>query len=359
MPKPLLHNSFCAQLDIKWPLIQAPMGGGPTTPALVAAVSNAGGLGSLGVAYLTPQSIEQTIKETQRLTQHPFSVNLFAPANTPILNQEAIDAACDATRGYRQELDLLEPSLQAPFAENFEEQFTSVLRCRPAALSYTFGLINKELLQECHQQKIFTMGTATTVEEGLTLQEYGVDAVIAQGAEAGGHRGTFTPEQHDSLIGTFALTRLLSQSLKIPVIASGGIMDGHGIVAALTLGAQAAQLGTAFLLCDEAGTSAAYRDALNHAQDKDTRLTRAFSGRWARGIPNRFMLEMEDSPILPFPAQNVFTRDIRKKAADLGKAEYLSLWAGQGVNLIRRMDASQLVHTLYQEALDALPAPSK
>lgn len=352
MPNALLHNSFCAQLDIKWPLIQAPMGGGPTTPALVAAVSNAGGLGSLGVAYLSPQGIEQAIKETQKLTQRPFGANLFAPASTPTLNKAAIDAACNATQAYRQELGLIEPSLQAPFTENFEEQFTSVLRCRPAALSYTFGLIKKELLQECRQQKIVTIGTATTVEEGLLLQEYGVDAVIAQGAEAGGHRGTFTPEQYDSLIGTFALTRLLAKSLHIPVIASGGIMDGRGIVAALTLGAQAAQMGTAFLLCDEAGTSEPYRAALNHAQG--TQLTRVFSGRWARGIPNRFMLEMEHSLILPFPAQNAFTRDIRKKAAESDKAEFLSLWAGQGVNLIRSMSASKLVETFYQEAVDAL-----
>ncbi|CAM4467044.1 MAG: Nitronate monooxygenase [Legionella sp.] len=159
MPNALLHNSFCAQLDIKWPLIQAPMGGGPTTPALVAAVSNAGGLGSLGVAYLSPQGIEQAIKETQKLTQRPFGANLFAPASTPTLNKAAIDAACNATQAYRQELGLIEPSLQAPFAENFEEQFTSVLRCRPAALSYTFGLIKKELLQECRQQKIVTIGS--------------------------------------------------------------------------------------------------------------------------------------------------------------------------------------------------------
>lgn len=359
MPNALLYNSFCAQLDIKWPLIQAPMGGGPTTPALVAAVSNAGGLGSLGVAYLSPQSIEQTIKETQKLTQRPFSVNLFAPASTPTLNQEEVDAACNATQAYREELGLIKPSLQAPFTENFEEQFTSILRCRPAALSYTFGLIKKELLQECRQQKIFTMGTATTLEEGLRLQEYGVDAVIAQGAEAGGHRGTFTPEQHDSLIGTFALTRLLAQTLHIPVIASGGIMDGRGIAAALILGAQAAQLGTAFLLCTEAGTSSPYREALNNIQGKETQLTRTFSGRWARGIPNRFMMEMEQHSILPFPAQNAFTRDIRKKATELGKAEFLSLWAGQGVNLIRSMGASQLVDTLYQEALDALVTASK
>ncbi len=353
MPNKLLYNSFCTQLGIKWPLIQAPMGGGPTTPALVAAVSNAGGLGSLGVAYLSPQSIEQTIKETQKLTQRPFGVNLFAPANMPNLSQEAIDAACKATQAYRQELGLIAPTIKAPFSENFEEQFASVLRCRPAVLSYTFGLIKKELLQECHRQKIFTMGTATTLEEGLILQEYGVDAVIAQGAEAGGHRGTFTPEQHDSLIGTFALTRILSQTLEIPVVSSGGIMDGRGIVAALLLGAQAVQLGTAFLLCDEAGTTAAYRDALKNAH-QGTQLTRVFSGRWARGIPNRFMQEMEQSPILPFPAQNAFTRDIRKKAAELGKAEFLSLWAGQGVNLIRSMNASQLVDTLYQETLDAL-----
>ena len=359
MTHPLFKNAFCNQLGIKWPLIQAPLSGGPSSPELVAAVSNSRTLGSLGAAYLSPYELEQTIKRIQKLTPHPFGVNLFAPMPSPKLSAKQIDAALKATHCYRSELAIADPLVQAPFNENFEEQLAVVMKCKPAVFSFTFGLINEDVIKECCKQKIMTIGTATSLEEGIALQESGVDAVVAQGAESGGHRGTFFADKPDSLIGTFVLTRILARTLRIPVIASGGIMDGAGIAAALTLGAQAAQLGTAFLLCNEAGTSPAYRKALQQAQGNETQLTRAFSGRWARGIKNRFMLEMEqhDSSILPFPAQNAFTRDIRKKAAELGHAEYLSLWAGQGINLIRKMKAGALIETLYEETLRALQHP--
>lgn len=356
MPHPLLKNALCSQLGIKWPLIQAPLGGGPSTAALVAAVSNTGALGSLGGAYLTPEDLERTIQSIQKLTKNPFAVNLFAPTPTPKLQQDQIDAAVKVTQDYRKELALSEPLIQAPFSESFADQIATVINCKPAVFSFIFGLISEELINECHQQQIKVIGTATTLEEGLMLQELGVDAVVAQGAEAGGHRGTFTAEQQDPLIGTFVLTRIMAHALNVPVIASGGIMDGSGIASALTLGAQAAQLGTAFLLCKEAGTSTTYRKILREAQGHETQLTRAFSGRWARGIKNRFMEEMEqhDAAILPFPVQNAFTRDIRKKATELGRPEFLSLWAGQGVGLIREMRAEELVQILYEETLRAL-----
>jgi nitronate monooxygenase len=330
--------------------------GGLTTAELVATVSETGALGSLGAAYMSPKIIEQTINDIKKRTQRPFGINLFAPTQTPQLNAQQIATAIHATHPYREELGIPDPQVQPPFDESFIEQFAIILKYKPAVFSYTFGLVSKEMLKECRQQHIMTLGTATTLEEGLILQEYGVDGVIAQGLEAGGHRGTFSPEQRDALIGTFALTRSLSQELDIPVIASGGIMDGAGIAAALMLGAQAVQLGTAFLLCKETGTSPAYREQICKAQAHDTQLTRAFSGRWARGIKNRFMIEMEqqDASVLPFPAQNAFTRDIRKKATELERAEFLSLWAGQGVGAIRQMNVQELVQTLYDETLKAL-----
>jgi nitronate monooxygenase len=333
------------------PLILAPLGGGPSTPSLVAAVSNAGGLGSLGGAYLSPQSLEAEIREVRSLTSRAFAVNLFIPAPDPPLTNDQISAALSATRMYRQELGLPDPEVKPPFAENFDDQFAVVLRERPAAFSFTFGLLDSDKVRACRERGILTIGTATTLEEGIAVEKSGVDAVVAQGTEAGGHRGIFTPAQGEPGISTLALTKLLSQNLKIPVIAAGGIMDGQGIAAALRAGAQAAQLGTAFLTCKEAGTSAPYREVLLRPGAKTTRLTRAFSGRLARGLENRFMHEMDSShaAILPYPAQNSFTRDIRQKSAAAGSPDYLSLWAGTGVEHIRQMDAAFLVKTLLRE----------
>ncbi len=352
----LLQSKLNALLGLKWPLIQAPMAGGPSTPEFAAAASNAGVLGSLGLAYLSAAEIEKAIKRTQALTQRPFAVNLFAPAAMPTLNEKQVGEALSATRIYRKELILPDPVFKPPFHESFEEQIATVIKCKPAVFSFTFGLVDKHIIKECHQNHMITVGTATNLEEGIALQESGVDAVVAQGAEAGGHSGMFLAKHPNQLLGTMALTRILALGLHIPVISSGGIMDGQGITAALILGAQAVQLGTAFLLCDEAGTSPAYREELGHAQGNKTQFTRAFSGRWARGIKNRFMEEMEqrESTILPFPAQNAFTRDMRKKAGEQGKAEFLSLWAGQAVSLIRKMKTKELIQLLYEETVQSL-----
>lgn len=351
-----IRTDLAARLGLQGPLIQAPMAGGATTPELVAAVSNAGALGSLGGAYLNPAELEKIIRQIKALTDRPFAVNLFAPSPEPALNEAQVQTALVATKSYRQELGIPDPAVRPPFCQNFEKQFSVVLTERPAVFSFTFGPVEQGVLQECRQRGILTIGTATTLEEGLALQEIGVDAVVAQGAEAGAHRGTFSPEQEDLLIGVAALIPILVGKLSIPVIAAGGIMDGRGIAAALTLGARAAQLGTAFLACDESGISKAYRDALLDPKRRVTRLTRAFSGRWARGLENRFMLEMasKENAILPYPAQNAFTQDIRRQAAQLGLPDYLSLWAGQGVGLIRAMKAETLVKTLFEETSAAI-----
>jgi nitronate monooxygenase len=192
------------------------------------------------------------------------------------------------------------------------------------------------------------MGTATTVAEAVALERAGVDAVVAQGAEAGGHRGTFVGPAETSLIGTMALVPQVVDAVTVPVVASGGIMDGRGIAAALALGASAVQMGTAFLTCEEAGVPPAYKEALLAADETDTALTRAFSGRMARGVRNRFLTEMADHDPLPFPIQNALTRPMRAAAAAAGEADYLSLWAGQGVPMARQQSAADLMARLVR-----------
>jgi nitronate monooxygenase len=353
-----METDLVSLLSLRGPLIQAPMAGGATTPELVAAVSNAGALGSLGGAYLAPAELERAVRRIKELTSRPFAVNLFAPCLDPLLSDEHIRRAVAATRSYRKELDLPDPELHPPFKPGSDAQYAVVLKEKPAVFSFTFGLPDRSFLEECRKLDILTIGTATTLEEGLALEEVGVDAVVAQGSEAGAHRGTFSPDQEDLLIGLSALIPLLANRLRAPVIAAGGIMNGQGIAAALALGARAAQLGTAFLACDESGISRAHREALLNPARRPTRLTRAFSGRWARGLENRFMEEMASQPaaVLPFPAQNAFTQDIRKRAAERGLPDYLSLWAGQGVALIRPMKAQALVDTLFKETAEALNA---
>jgi nitronate monooxygenase len=202
------------------------------------------------------------------------------------------------------------------------------------------------------------MGTATTVAEAVILEKAGVDAIVAQGSEAGGHRGTFSVDFEKGMVGTIALVPQMVDAVSVPVVASGGIMDGRGIAAALALGATAVQLGTAFLTCRESGLPETYRVAILQAHEDHTRITRAFSGRPARGIVNRFMNQVESADpaeaILPFPFQNALTRPLRTAAAKQGRSEFLSLWAGQGVRLARRQSAGELVARLVRETEEAI-----
>jgi nitronate monooxygenase len=349
-----IRTGLAIRLSLYGPLIQAPMAGGATTPELVAAVCNAGGLGSLGGAYLSPTELQKGMRLIKALTDRPFAVNLFAPCSEPILTDKQIEAVLDATKSYREELGIPAPVVQPPFSQKFEDQFAVVCSEKPAVFSFTFGLPDRSVLGECRRRGILTFGTATTLDEAVALEQAGVDAVVAQGAEAGAQRGTFSAEKEDLFIGLAALVPALASKLRIPIIAAGGIMNGQGIAAALALGAQAAQLGTAFLACDESGISRPYRNALLDPNRRRTRPTRAFTGRWARGLENRFITEMEEDAILPFPAQNAFTQDIRRKAAAEGLSDYLPLWAGQGVHLIRPMKAKTLVDTLMQETAQAI-----
>jgi nitronate monooxygenase len=352
-----IETVLTTNLKIEHPLIQAPLAGGGDTPELVAAVSNAGGIGFIGAAYSTPAEITRLGRSVRQKTLRPFGINLFAPVSLPgpIANFED---AVQRVAPFFAELGLPAPSAPAPVANSFPEQLRAALETDAAAFSFTFGILPPEAIETIKRRGLFLMGTATNVEEAVALEKAGVNAVVAQGSEAGGHRGTFRGDFSAAMIGTISLVPQVVDAVTVPVVASGGVMDGRGIAAALALGASAVQMGTAFLTCSEAGIPNAYKEAILHAREDQTRITRAFSGRPARGIVNRFMAEMESNggsdSIPPFPLQNALTRPLRAAAAKQDRAEYLSLWAGQGVRMSRRQTAAELVARLARETTAAL-----
>jgi nitronate monooxygenase len=352
-----IETVLTTNLKIEHPLIQAPLAGGGDTPDLVAAVSNAGGIGFVGAAYSTPAQIIEFGQSVRQKTLRPFGINLFAPLPPPrpIANwQDAVQRVAP----FFAELGLPAPSAPGPAASSFPDQLRTALETDASAFSFTFGILPPEAIDAIKRRGLFLIGTATNVEEAIALEKAGVDAVVAQGSEAGGHRGTFRGDFSAAMIGTISLVPQVVDAVNVPVIASGGVMDGRGIAAALALGASAVQMGTAFLTCSEAGIPNAYKEAILHAREDQTRITRAFSGRPARGIVNRFMTEVESNGgsdfILPFPLQNALTRPLRAAAAKQDRAEYLSLWAGQGVRMARRQTAAELVARLVRETAVAL-----
>jgi nitronate monooxygenase len=352
-------NPLMQRLQMKHPIVQAPLAGGADTPALVAAVCEAGGIGFIGASYIAPAQIEVAAKEIRARTKRPFGINLFAPQPAPAMPQRT-ERAVAKIAAYHAELGLPPPTQPAPPADGFAAQFAACLDSGAAAFSFTFGIFSAEAIAAIEARGMLAIGSATTVAEARALAAAGVDAVVAQGSEAGGHRGTFLGAFEAGMVGTLALVPQIADAVKIPVIASGGIMDGRGIVAALALGASAVQMGTAFLACPEAGTPAVYKQAILAARDDGTRITRAFSGRPARGIPNTFMAMVagKEHTILPFRQQNDLTRPMRNAAGQQGIPGFISLWAGQGVARSRAMPAADLVQTLIEESSAAEVARS-
>jgi nitronate monooxygenase len=344
-------NRLLERIGIEHPIFQAPMAGANATPpALVAAVSNARALGFVGAAYMTPDQIVRECAAIRALTSRPFGINLFAPTPIPDPPRD-IATALDRIAPFHAELGLPAPSRPTLPAHTFDEQLAAAVDGGAAVFSFTFGTLSSDAIGKVKSRGIYLMGTATTVDEAITLERSGVDAVVAQGSEAGAHRGSFLGAFESSMVGTMSLVPQIADAIRIPLVASGGIMDGRGIAAALRLGASAVQMGTAFLVTDECGVAGSYKDAVLSARDDSTRVTRAFSGRPARGIVNRAMTELERGgvAILPYPYQNSLTRAMRNAAAQQDRTEFLSLWAGQGAALARRMSAADLVATLVRE----------
>jgi nitronate monooxygenase len=352
-----LTTPLCDLLGIEVPIIQAPMAGGITTPDLVAAVCGAGALGSFGFAYTQPEAMQAEVERVRARTAAPLNMNLFAADNAEAIDRATQRAAIDAVAPYYHELGLRPPeSLKPPFAPDREAQLDAVESITPAVFTFHLGNVPGERIAAMRAGGIKVGGSATCIAEARKLEALGVDFIIAQGAEAGGHRGTYLRDPYDAMTGTFALVRLIVRAVRIPVVAAGGIMDGAGIAAALALGAQGAQLGTAFVPCAESGAHPTYKAAILSAREDETLITEKFSGKPARGLANRFMREMNgrSAPQLPFPAQNQLTGPLRTAAAKAGNPDFIALWAGQAVPLARELPAGELIATLRDETIEAL-----
>lgn len=334
----------------KLPIIQGPMAGGATTPELVAAVSNAGALGSFAGSLLSPAALRTGVERIRSLTARPFLLNFFVQ-RTPTPSTEEVAQGAELLRPIWESLGWTALPQPKQWCEDFDAQFETLLDLRPAAASFTFGILDAVQVERLHAAGILAIGTVTTVDEALAWQAIGADAVIASGVEAGGHRGTFIGRQEDATLTARELWPAVAQAVNIPVIAAGSIMEGSDIKAALALGAAAVQMGTAFLVTDESGIHPAYKQRLVEAEGQPTRLTRSFSGRYARGIENRFMRQMApvEGQVPPYPVQNALTGSIRAAAASSNDTELMSLWAGTGVARTRPMPAEQLIALLASE----------
>ena len=337
-------------LNIAYPIIQAPMAGGHTTPELVAAVSNSGGLGSLGAGYMSASEIKKTIQEIRSLTDKPFAVNLFIP-KPHFATTEQITQACYDIEESCPELALKINPVSPPYSPPFEEQLKVIVEEKIPVFSFTFGVLHSEAIKKLKENNAVIIGTATNLTEALLLEESGVDMIVAQGSEAGGHRGTFATEMEDGLIHLADLVTQLSEKIKIPIIAAGGIMNGVDIAKMLSLGAVASQMGTAFLTCTESGAHPAFKKLLLSMKSDETILTRAFSGAYARGIKNKFTEQMglKKENILDYPIQNALTNLMRRVAKEKDNTDFMSLWAGQSAYYCQDISAANLIQNLISE----------
>jgi nitronate monooxygenase len=322
---------------------------------LTSTVSNFGGLGSFGAHILSPAEIEATTGAIRSKTSAPFAVNLWISDQDPDGNAPeatALARARERLEALADELGFAIPELPpGPFHPRFDEQIEALLESRPPVFSFVFGIPSKAILEACRARSIVTIGAATSVAEARALEDAKVDLIVATGFEAGGHRPSFLERAEDSLIGTFSLAQLVSRRVRTPVIAAGGIADGRGVRAAITLGASAAQLGTAFLACTESGAPRIHKEALFSEDAHHTALTRAFTGRLARGIENRFTRYSRDRPdaILPFPVQSWFVSQLKAASVAANRSDFVSLWAGQIAPNLRFKTARELMKAIEEE----------
>jgi len=356
MPPAWSRNRLTEKLGIDYPIIQGPLGG-LSSQKLTAAVSNFGGLGSLGALSLPPAAITDVIAEIRSLTSRPFAVNLWVSMEDEgarTSDKAAFNRSLEPLAGHLAALGAPRPSYQPASPLRFEDQVRVLLDANVPVFSFIFGIPPREILEECRAKAIATIGTATTPDEALALEQAGVDAIVASGFEAGGHRGSFLRPAEDSLIGTMSLVPQVVDRVEVPVIAAGGIGDARGVTAALALGAEGVQLGTAFLISEDSGASRLHREALLGPNAGHTGLTRGFTGRLARGIRNRLMEELnrEGTAILPYPLQRALVRNLSVGAEAAGRADLLPLWAGQSAMLSRCTDVSAFLSSLVEEVAD-------
>ncbi|WP_134091282.1 nitronate monooxygenase family protein [Olivibacter sp. XZL3] len=352
-------KEFTQLMGIRYPIIQAPMLG-VTTPAMVAAVANAGGLGSLPLGGLSPEKALALIKETKAGTDRPFAVNLFAHALISEVNEEHIQKMEDYLEQIhrRHHLPFERKAISDYRFYNHLDQIDVLLDGQVSIISFTFGLPEPDVIERLHAQGIKVIGTATSVKEARLLDKAGVDAIVAQGIEAGGHRGTFIEGEPLPQVGLISLIPQVVDCVSIPVIAAGGLFDCRTIKAAFVLGAAAVQLGSYFIATDESAASEIYKERLLNSTDTSSELTRAFTGKWARGIRNSFMQEMKSSDLtIPYYTyQNSLTSALRDYGKTKGIGDLISLWAGQSASRGKRGSTQSLFQELIEQ-LEGEPNP--
>jgi nitronate monooxygenase len=330
---------------------------GSTIPSFkvhTAAVSNFGGLGSFGAHGLSPAAIKDVIAEIRSLTSKPFAMNLWVSMEDEgarASDENAFNRSLAPLAVHLDALGAPRPTYKPYSPIRFEDQARVLLDANVPVFSFVVGIPPREILEECRTKGIVTIGAATTPDEAEALQEAGVDAIVASGFEAGGHRGSFLWSAEDSLTGTFSLVPQIADMVNVPVIAAGGIADAGGVIAALALGAEAVQMGTVFLACEESGASLLHRRALREKKAGHTALTKGFTGRLARGIHNRLMKELnrKETEILPYPLQRGLVRNLSLAAEAAGRWDLLPLWAGQSANLSTCTDTLAFLTSLVEK----------
>ncbi len=341
-------------LDIQYPIMQGPFGGGLSSVELTAAVSKAGGLGGYGAYTLSPDEIREADRNIKLATDKPYNLNLWisdTDAVNGMISDDQYEQAVNVFRPYFDEAGIDLPPKPAPFKSRFENQLEAVLDIRPKVFSFMFGIPSDDILERCRRLGIKTVGAATTLDEAIALDNIGLDMIIASGFEAGGHRPSFMASAEASTTGTFVLLQLMKEKIKTPIIAAGGIANGTGVAAALALGASAAQIGTAFLACEESNALPIHREMLFSDAAKHTTLSRAFTGRLGRGLTSRIATDLvgKEAQFLPFPLQTTFMAPLRKAALDQQKNDMVLFWGGQIAPILKHRKATELMHAIIEE----------
>lgn len=348
-------TKFTTLLGIEYPIVQGPFGGGLSSVELTSAVANAGCLGSFGGQPFSASEIIDICKEIRKHTNKPFNINLWVndrDSRLETFSDNDYKSLTELFKPYFTELGLPIPERPTNLGAKFEEQIEAIFEAKPTVFSFVYGVPNASILEKCKSFGIKTVGTATTVDEAIILENAGVDAIVATGLEAGGHRVSFLRTAEESLTGTFALIPQVADSVKIPILAAGGIADARGIKAALALGADAVQMGTAFLATSQSNATQDHKDKLFTPNAKYTTLTKVFTGRLSRGIKNRLTEELKEYEKLlaPYPLQSKFMSFLKAYPATANSnPEFKSYWAGQSASLLKYRDAKILIETLVND----------
>jgi len=342
---------FTRLVGLRYPIVQGPFGGGFSSARLTATISNAGGLGSFGAQGQPPARMAEIVAEIRQLTAAPFAVNLWVSTHDEgarTFSAADYEAALQPLAPLFEELGVSPPAYPLAAWPSFDDQADALIAARPPIISFIFGIPSAAVLDACRTHGIITMGVTTTPQEAIAFEQAGIDVVVASGFEAGGHRASFMRSPGSSLTGTFALVPQVVDAVKIPVVAAGGIADSRGVAAALTLGAHGAQIGTAFLACEESNAPPIHKEVLHGPLVGQTGLTTGFSGRLARTVLNGLaeLYENPALPRLPYPLQGQLVGALRERAIAQGRFDLISLWCGQAAPLVRHRRAGELFDDL-------------